>query len=63
MSGPLWTLITILGPLLLLAVLFWAWARNRRRSGQVSLDRTEQATHDYYIEADARDKRSDAASH
>ena len=29
MTGWLWTLITIVGPLLLIAAIVWAWLRNR----------------------------------
>lgn len=34
MSGGLWTIITFVCPLLLLAVLVWAWASNRKRGAQ-----------------------------
>ena len=32
MTGWMWTLITILGPLLLIAVIVWAYLRNRNPS-------------------------------
>jgi cbb3-type cytochrome oxidase subunit 3 len=43
-----WSLVTILGPLLLLAVIVWAMSRNRK--ARRNLDRTEQATRDLYAE-------------
>ena len=30
MMGWLWTLVTILGPILLIAAIVWAWLRNRK---------------------------------
>jgi len=29
MSGSLWSLVTILGPILLMGAIIWAWLRNR----------------------------------
>ena len=34
MSGGLWSIMNIVGPFLLLAVIVWAWASNRKRRGQ-----------------------------
>ena len=33
MSGGLWFIINFVGPFLLLAVIVWAWASNRKRRG------------------------------
>jgi hypothetical protein len=38
MSGPLWSIATVVGPLLLLALIIWAWARNRARHNQGEAD-------------------------
>lgn len=38
MTGPLWSLATIVGPILLLAVIIWAWSRNRARHNQREAD-------------------------
>jgi hypothetical protein len=43
-----WSLVTILGPILLLGVMIWAFTRNRK--SKVDTDVTEQATHDLYKE-------------
>ena len=42
-----WSLVTIIGPILLLAVLVWVIARNRRQTPRDEA-RTEQATRDVY---------------
>lgn len=47
-STDYWSLVTIIGPLLLLAVIVWAVARNR--TSKSSENRTEQATRDLYRE-------------
>ena len=37
MMGWLWTLITILGPILLIGAILWAWLRNRNpRPGEIA---------------------------
>jgi hypothetical protein len=59
MSGPLWTLVTIIGPLLLAGVLAWALIRNRQKSGPRDIARTEQATKDLYSDIGARDRKRD----
>ena len=48
MDESLWGLMTIVGPLLLLAVLIWAFLRNRRDTRPSDKERTEQATRDLY---------------
>ena len=55
-----WSLLTILGPILLFAVILWATLKNRKpKAGDV--ERTERATHDLYQEEDAAHrKRSDS---
>ena len=46
-----WSILTILGPLLIVIVLAWAMMRNKKnRSG---IDRTEASTRDLYREEDA----------
>ena len=57
-GGFSWSLITILGPLLLIVVVAWALLRNRK-SSQADLDRTEQATRDLYREEDAAHRGED----
>ena len=46
-----WSILTILGPLLIVIVLAWAMLRNRKERGGV--DRTEASTRDLYREEDA----------
>jgi hypothetical protein len=37
MNGWLWSLSTIVGPILLMAVILWAWLRNRNpRPGEIA---------------------------
>ncbi len=56
-SGPLWSIITIIGPLLLIAVLAWAVLRNR--SSRAQIEETEQATRDLYREEDRAHRGED----
>ena len=56
-SGPLWGIITIVGPLLLIAVLAWAVLRNR--SSRVSRADTEQATRNLYAQEDRAHRGED----
>jgi hypothetical protein len=58
MTGSLWSLLTVLGPILLAAVLLWAVLSNRR--SKQAHDRTEQATHDLYKTVDREDKTTKA---
>ncbi|TFI59991.1 hypothetical protein E2493_01705 [Sphingomonas parva] len=56
-GGTNWALLNIVGPLLLLVVLAWAFLRNRKsRSG---IDRTERSTHELYDEEEARRRGQD----
>jgi hypothetical protein len=43
-----WTLVTILGPVILLSVMIWAFMRNRK--SKIDPEVTERATHDLYKE-------------
>ncbi|WP_076072177.1 hypothetical protein [Sphingomonas montana] len=49
--GKLWIAITILGPVLLGAVMLWSLLRNRQQSRAKKAE-TERATHDLYVEED-----------
>lgn len=52
-----WSLMTIVGPIILAVVLIWAMMRNR--TSKAELDRTESATRDLYRDQDAADKAMD----
>ena len=56
MDESLWTLMTIVGPVILLALLIWLAMRSRRRTGQTTdtTRQTEQATHDNYVAEEQR---------
>ena len=57
-----WSLVTIIGPLLLLAVIIWAIARNRSRKGnEAPPEVTESATRENYRE-EQRDHERDPGS-
>jgi hypothetical protein len=58
MTGSLWSLLTVLGPILLGAILLWAVLSNRR--SKAANDRTESATHDLYKKMDREDKSTAA---
>jgi hypothetical protein len=51
LGGGSWGIITIVGPLLLLAVVAWAALRNRS-SSRASKEETERATRELYREED-----------
>ena len=53
--GSLWTLITIVGPILLILALAWVLMRNRKAT-RVSESETERATHDLNDEIDRESK-------
>ena len=53
-----WSILNIVGPLLLLLVLAWAVLRNRK-SSKSDVDRTEAATRDLYREEDAAHRGDD----
>lgn len=54
MSGEWWSIMTIVGPVLLGIVLLWAVISNRRSRRET--DRTEAATHNLYDTIDREDK-------
>ena len=59
-GGGGWGIITIVGPLLLAAVLLYVILRNRR--SRVDVDRSERAAHDAYDrEEEARRRDDDGA--
>ena len=52
LGGLNWSIMTIVGPLLLAGVILWALLRNRRAT-RSDIDRTERATREPYKEEDA----------
>jgi len=56
-SGPLWSIITIVGPLLLIGAILWAALRNR--SSKATRDRSEAATRELYKEEDRAHRYED----
>lgn len=57
--GNLWGVATILGPILLAAVILWALMRNRKRDTPQDVARTEAATHRLYEQEDREDHQRD----
>lgn len=55
-GGFSWSLLTIVGPILLFVVLLWAVLRNRKPR-QEDIDRTERATKELYHEEDVAHRR------
>lgn len=51
-----WSLLTILGPILIFVVVLWAVLRNHK-SKRADIERTEAATHELYQEEDAAHRR------
>jgi hypothetical protein len=51
LGGGSWAILNIVGPLLIVLVLAWAYIKNKR--SKISIDRTEKATHDLYDEEEA----------
>ncbi|WP_114227278.1 MULTISPECIES: hypothetical protein [Sphingomonas] len=47
-----WTIVTILGPILLVLAIAWAMIRNRQQSAD-SVERTEEATRQNYRDEQA----------
>ena len=45
-----WSLMTIVGPIILLVLLIWVVLRSRRRKGEASPEVTERATRQEYAE-------------
>ena len=60
LGGAGWVLQTVVGALVLAAVLLWAVLRNK--SSKVDKDRTERATHDLYDQEEAIRRRDDGES-
>ena len=54
-----WTLVTILGPIILLAVMIYAFTRNKK--SKIDPEVTEQGTRDVYAE-EQRDHERDGKS-
>lgn len=57
-GGLNWSLIVIIGPLLMVLVFAWAIMKNRKSSRR-EIDRTEQATRDLYREEDRAHRNDD----
>jgi hypothetical protein len=57
LAGFNWSIMTIVGPLILAAVLLWALMRNRK--DPIDPDRTERATHDVYDEEEKARREED----
>lgn len=58
--GNLWSLATILGPILLAAAIIWAIMRNRRQS-PAEIERSERAVHELRDREDRDDRRHDVS--
>ena len=58
MSGGFWGLITVIGPIVLIAVLIFAVLRNRATRSEER--RTEAGTRELYREEDKHTQRDDA---
>ncbi len=61
LGGASWAIINIVGPLLLVVVLAWAFLRNRKARG--TIDRTEQGAHDVYDREEAARRSGDDRTH
>ena len=48
LGGSSWSLLTVVGPILLAVALLWALLRNRKKNSPADIERTERATHDLY---------------
>ena len=59
-GGGNWAILTIVGPLLLAAVLLWALLRNRN-SRKGDADTTDRATRDLYREEEEKRRTGDDA--
>jgi len=57
-GGGIWTVLTIVGPILLIVVLAWVMLNNKRKPRDVA--RTEDATRANYERQDAADKANEA---
>jgi hypothetical protein len=56
-SGPMWSVLTIVGPLILIAVIAFAALRNR--SSKATRDETEAATRELYKQEDRAHRHED----
>jgi hypothetical protein len=61
LGGGSWAIINIVGPLLLLVVLAWAFLRNRK--SRIDVDRTERGAHDVYDREENARRSGDDAKH
>lgn len=61
LAGGSWGIMTIIGPLLLAAVLLWALLRNRKTSKR-DVDRSEKGAHDLYHEEEEKRRSGDDAT-
>ena len=59
-GGGSWGILTIIGPILLAAVLLWVLLRNRKTSKR-DIDRSEQGTHDLYREEEEKRRSGEDA--
>jgi hypothetical protein len=57
-SGGFWSLLTIIGPVVLGLAILWALLKNRKEP-RSEIERTEHAAHDRILEQDAIDKQRD----
>ena len=55
-----WAILNIVGPLLIVVVLAWAFLKNKK--SKISMDRTERATHELYDEENAHRHERDKTS-
>ena len=55
LGGGSWAIMTIIGPLILIAVIAWAALRNR--TSRRTRDESERATHDLYEAEDAAHRK------
>ena len=58
-GGATWRIINIVGPLLLVVVIAWAFLRNRK--SRVDVDGSERATHDAYDAEEAARRERDGS--
>ncbi|HEY9578783.1 MAG TPA: hypothetical protein VIR65_02845 [Rhizorhapis sp.] len=57
--GGLWSILTVLGPILIAVVVIWAIWRTRRETRPGDVARTEAATRDLRNDIDREDKQRD----
>jgi hypothetical protein len=59
LGGANWAILTIVGPLLLAAMILWALLRNRKAKTGNEVERSERATHDLYDAEETARRESD----